>query len=105
MQVRVGFVQAASWPLLYSGVGRVWLESDRPGAAGYQPGGAVIPERRPWRSGGARGVMRTVNRVAGGRYPLIGLSPGDYSTQASAPSQVAELLKISLRPGKQTANL
>lgn len=65
----------------------------------------MIPERRLWRYR-ARGVMRTVNSVAGRRYPLIGLGPGDYATQASVPSQaVAELLKISLRPGTQTANL
>ena len=57
-----------------------------PAQPGDQSRRAVIPERRLWRYR-ARGVMRTVNSVAGGRYPLIGLGPGDYATQASVPSQ------------------
>ena len=105
MQVRVGFVEAASWPLFCC---RACLPGVRPPLCGQvtDPGGAVIPERRAWRCAGVRGLMRTVSSAVDGRNLLIGLGTGDYTIQASAPTRVLpELLKISLRPGTQTANL
>src|SRR5437868_6231432 len=67
--------------------------------------GAVVPAARVLLTGQGAAVKSTASDGAG-RYSFTGLTPGDYTVQASAP-QLAQPqpARIALKAGIQTLNL
>ena len=67
--------------------------------------GAVIPGAKVT-AAGPGGLMKTSTAGSDGTYILVGLAPGSYTVQASAPQMVmAQPSKITLNAGAQTLNL
>jgi hypothetical protein len=67
--------------------------------------GAVIPKATITLSGPG-GVVKTTTSGDNGSYSFAGLTPGDYSVQASAPDlAMAQPVKVAVRNGAQTLNL
>lgn len=67
--------------------------------------GAVIPGAKVTLSGPSGAVKRTVADNSGS-YTFAGVTPGDYTVQASAPElSQAQPAKMTLRPGSQSLTL
>src|SRR5260370_16661496 len=67
--------------------------------------GAVIPGAKIVLTA-ANGTARNATSDDRGAYSFSGLAPGDYTLLASAPDlTMAQPLKISVRPGPQSATL
>ena len=67
--------------------------------------GAVIPSAKVTLNGPARLVKTTITLVDGS-YSFVGLTPGDYIVQASAPELgLPQPVQIALKSGPQTLNL
>src|ERR1035437_10233591 len=67
--------------------------------------GAVIPRAKVTLHGDSRALKSTV-ADNNGSYAFAGVTPGDYTVQASAPElSLAQPARITLLPGAQTLNL
>ena len=67
--------------------------------------GAVIPGAKVSLKGPS-GAPKTTTADGTGSYTFAGLSPGNYSVQASAPQLVmAQPARVNLNPGTQVFNL
>lgn len=67
--------------------------------------GAVIPSAKVTVNGPSR-LVKTTTAAVDGSYSFVGLAPGDYAVQASAPELgLAQPAKITLKSGPQTLNL
>ena len=67
--------------------------------------GAVVPGATVTLTGSG-GVERTATTAGDGGYAFAGLTPGDYTVQASAPQLVlAQIRSVAIRSGSQTLNL
>ncbi len=67
--------------------------------------GAVVPGAKVTVSGPS-GVTKTTTTAADGSYSFVGLPPGSYAVQASAPDlSMAQPAKITLSSGTVTLNL
>jgi hypothetical protein len=67
--------------------------------------GAMVPAARVTLNGPG-GLVKNTTADESGRYSFVGLPPGDYVVQASAPSlALLDPLNVSVRSGAQTLNL
>src|ERR1019366_6988953 len=67
--------------------------------------GAVVPKAKVVLAG-PTGSVRAATSSDDGSYSFAGLTPGDYSIQASAPDlAMAEAVKIAVRTGPQVLNV
>ena len=67
--------------------------------------GAVIPSAKVTLNGPSR-LIKTATTLVDGTYSFLGLTPGDYTVQASAPELgLPQPVKIALKSGPQTLNL
>lgn len=67
--------------------------------------GAVVPGTKVTLTGPA-GTVRAVTSNESGSYSFVGLAPGDYTLQASAPDlTLPQAAKLSLRSGTHTLDL
>jgi hypothetical protein len=67
--------------------------------------GAVIPSAKVILNGPSR-LVKTTTTSIDGSYSFVGLSPGDYTIQASAPELgLPQPVRVALKSGPQTLNL
>jgi hypothetical protein len=67
--------------------------------------GAVIPSATVTLNGPSR-LVKSATTLVDGSYSFVGLAPGDYTVQASAPELgLPQPVKIALKSGPQTLNL
>jgi len=67
--------------------------------------GAVIPSAKVTLNGPSR-LVKTATTLVDGSYSFVGLVPGEYTVQASAPELgLPQPVKIALKSGPQTLNL
>ena len=66
--------------------------------------GAIVPGAKITLTANG-GAANTAVAGDDGSYSFMGIAPGDYLAQASAPDLATAPLKFTLRPGTQTLNL
>src|SRR5438876_4430137 len=66
--------------------------------------GAIVPGAKITLTANS-GTVNTAVADSNGSYSFMGIAPGDYVAQASAPDLATPPLKLTIRPGVQTLNL
>jgi Carboxypeptidase regulatory-like domain/TonB dependent receptor len=70
----------------------------------FDESGAVVPKATVTITGQS-GLVKTTTAGAEGSYSFMGLVPGDYTVQATAPRLEQQPVKVTLKPGSQTLRL
>src|SRR6266516_3168379 len=66
--------------------------------------GAIVPGAKITLTANS-GTVNTAVAAGNGSYSFMGIAPGDYVAQASAPDLATAPLKLTIRPGVQTLNI
>jgi len=66
--------------------------------------GAIVPGAKITLTANS-GTVNTAVADSNGSYSFMGIAPGDYVAQASAPDLATAPLKLTIRPGVQTLNI